>query len=319
MNFYSASFDAIGVRNQVTVTDPDQRDRALEIARREVAALDRACSRFRADSELTAVNARAGLRPVHVSALLYEAIDVALAAAAATDGLVDPTIGAAVRELGYDRDYDVVVAGGSRPSFRLVPATGWRSVELDRDAATVRLRPGTELDLGATAKALAADRIARAVRDATRCPVLVALGGDIAVAGSPVEGWPVRVSDNHRDASGGQTITFRHGGLATSSTTVRRWRAGGVEHHHIVDPRTGAAVPELWRTVSVAAATCVDANAAATAAIVLGAGAPRWLEQLGLPARLVHPDGTVVSVCEWPVPSRLTGSPHGSPSPIVSA
>jgi thiamine biosynthesis lipoprotein len=300
MTFHCASFEAIGVRNDVILGDPAACTAATEIARHEVAALDDACSRFRDDSELALVNGRAGTGNVRVSPLLYEAIEVALGAASWTDGLVDPTIGAAMRGLGYDRDYDVIVALDPKPSFVLVPATGWRSVRLDHEQRAVSLVPGTELDLGATAKAFAADRICRSIHEATGADVLISLGGDIALAGTPAEGWPVRVTDSHRDVAGGQTIMLRGGGLATSSTTVRRWRAGSVEQHHIVDPRTGAPVPEFWRTASVVATTCVEANAAATAAIILGASAPRWLEQRGRPARLVRHDGAVIYVCGWP-------------------
>jgi len=95
-------------------------------------------------------------------------------------------------------------------------------------------------------------------------------------------------------------VSVSAGGLATSSTTVRRWRAGGREHHHIVDPRDGQAAEEVWRTVSVAAGTCVDANTASTAAIVRGRAAVRWLESAGLPARLVARDGAVTRTAGWP-------------------
>jgi thiamine biosynthesis lipoprotein len=300
MEFHSAAFDAIGVRNQVTVCDASALDAALDIARAEVAALDEACSRFREDSELARVTAAAGRGPVAVSQLLYDAITVALDTAAATGGLVDPTVGAALRGLGYDRDFDVLGAAGPRPSFTLVPATGWRSVRLSQRDHTLSLRRGTELDLGASAKALAADRIARVLAAELDEPALVSLGGDIAIAGAPADGWPVRVTDDSRDGRRGQTIALHTGALATSSTSVRRWRAGEVEQHHIVDPRTGAAAPAHWRTASVVAATCVDANAAATAAIVLGAAAPEWLEGLALPARLVRGDGSVVRTAGWP-------------------
>jgi FAD:protein FMN transferase len=313
MTFHSVSFEAIGVTSQVTVTAPGVLDAAAGIARAELAELDRACSRFRDDSELAALN-RAGARGLAVSPLLYEAVRTAIGAAAATGGLVDPTVGPALRGLGYDRDYDVLVRLGGQPAFTLVPAAGWRAVKLDDRHRVVRLRRGAELDLGATAKALSADRIAQAVRAATGADVLVGLGGDIAVCGAPADGWPVLIGDDHRQAAGGQTVALRAGGLATSSTTVRRWRAGNVELHHIVDPRTGASAPEVWRTVTVAAASCVDANAAATASVVLGAEAPAWLESLGLAARLVRPDGSVSVTCGWPEDrgaAALSGSSQG--------
>jgi thiamine biosynthesis lipoprotein len=296
---YTAAFEAIGVTCQVTVTNVEALPDASRIARREIAALDETCSRFRDDSELSRLNDRGSSR---VSPLLLAAIEAALTAAAKSDGLVDPTVGKAMRAIGYDRDFDVLVRTGAEEVFELVPASGWQSVAVDPEHSIVTLRHGTELDLGASAKAFAADRIACAAHETTGVGVLVSLGGDIAVAGAPpLDGWPVRVTDDHRRSDGeGQTVSIRKGGLATSSTTVRRWRAGNVEMHHIVDPATGAPADETWRTVTVAAASCVDANTAATAAILRGSAAPTWLDALGLSARLVQPDGTVVRTSGWP-------------------
>ncbi|MCW2952706.1 MAG: thiamine biosynthesis protein, partial [Conexibacter sp.] len=160
-----------------------------------------------------------------------------------------------------------------------------------------------EVDLGATAKALAADRAARAAHQLAACGVLVSLGGDIAVAGpAPADGWAVRVTDDHAKAEGpsGQTVSIAAGGLATSGTTVRRWRRGEHRFHHILDPRTHQPAEVVWRTASVAAASCVDANAASTAAVVRGLDAPVWLARGGLPARLTATDGTVVRTAGWP-------------------
>jgi len=294
MDFHTTTFDAIGVTNSVTVTDPAALPAAGEIARGFVADLDHACSRFRDDSELARLNTAGG---AVVSPLLLEAIDVALDAARSTDGLVDPTVGASLVALGYDRDFDVLVR---RDGFELVAAAGWRSVRIDRRASSVRLRPGTQLDLGATAKAFAADAIAAAVQLETGGSVLISLGGDVAVAGEPVA-WPILVTDSSRDAGAdGQVVEIREGGLATSSTTVRRWVAGTVELHHIVDPATGAPAAETWRTVSVAAESCTAANVAATAAIVSGDRAPSWLGARGVAARLVRRDGVIVTVGGWP-------------------
>lgn len=275
-------------------------------ARTEVEAqlslIDAACSRFRDDSELAAVN-RSGGRPVRVSATLMGALEVALKAAAVTVGRVDPTVGAALVLSGYDRDF-AAVRGSRVRRIRAAAVAGWKEIELDRQAGTVRVPAGVTVDLGATAKALAADRAAERARHSVRAAgVLVNLGGDIATAGTPPPGgWRVRVADSHRAAAGdpGQSVTIQSGGLATSSTTVRRWRRRGAEAHHIVDPATGAPAAEHWRTVSVAAASCVDANIASTAAIVLGAAAADWLEDGALPARLIDIDGYVVVTGGWP-------------------
>jgi thiamine biosynthesis lipoprotein len=169
--------------------------------------------------------------------------------------------------------------------------------------STVRVAPGVTLDLGATAKALAADVAAAAATEAASCGVLVSFGGDLAIAGpAPVEGWRVRVTDDHRSGvdEPGQWISLRGGGLATSSTVARRWRTPTGTAHHLVDPSTGRPAAGAWRTVSVTAASCLDANIASTAAIIRGERAVPWLEALGLPSRLVRTDGTVRHVGGWP-------------------
>jgi len=297
-----ARFAALGTTAEVTTVDADALPEALELLARELRAIDAACSRFREDSEVTRL-ARSGGRWVAASPLLREALAAGIEAAAATHGDVDPTVGGSLQALGWDADFSVVVSRTEPAPFRLVPAAGWRRIEIDDDGGRVRVPAGVAVDLGATAKALAADRAARAAHAATGVGVLVNLGGDLAVAGAaPTDGWAIRVTDDHRAASDadGQTVAIASGGLATSSTAVRRWRAGAGSAHHIVDPRTGRPAAEVWRTVSVHAASCVAANTASTAAIVRGAGAPHWLHGLGLAARLVRPDGRVVHTGDWP-------------------
>jgi thiamine biosynthesis lipoprotein len=296
-------FRALGTTAVVAVTESDARADAGALLRDELDAIDRACSRFRDDSEIAAVNAAAG-RAVPVSPLFLEAIDVALRAAELTDGRVDPTVGSALRVLGYDRDFAEVAPTGAPLRVHVGPAPGWQSIRVDRTARTVRVPPGVSLDFGATAKALAADRAAHRIAYVTGAGVLVSLGGDCALAGSPPPGgWAIHVTDRHDDGPGapGQTIRLVSGGLATSGTAARRWERGGRTLHHVVDPETGWPAPEVWRTVSVAAASCVDANIASTAGIVLGAAAPGWLQARRLPARLVRPDGGVVCLPGWPV------------------
>jgi thiamine biosynthesis lipoprotein len=280
---------------------------ARAVVEEELSAIDAAASRFRSDSELSAVNGAAG-RTVTIGPLLAEAIEVALWTAAATGGAVDPTVGRALVLAGYDRDI-ADLRPSARP-LRAVAIAGWRSIALDRAAGTVRVPAGVALDLGASAKALAADRAARAVAEHTGGPALVNLGGDIAVAGpAPDGGWAVHVCEDHRSGPGapGQTITIATGGLATSSITTRRWRRGDAEAHHIIDPATGLPVRPVWRTASVAAASCVHANAASTAAIVLAARAEAWLDDAGLPARLVGSDGRVRTLGDWPAPAAAAG------------
>ncbi len=224
MSFAADSWEALGSRAEVVVTDAGALAAVCEAVAAEVAAIDDACSRFRADAELARVHA-AGGRQVRISPVLCDAVAAALEAARDSDGLVDPTVGAGMLAAGYDRDF--VLLPADRPPVAAVPAAGWRAVRLDRDARTLRVPPGVRLDLGATAKAMAADRAAAAgAAAAPSCGVLVSLGGDIAVAGpAPAGGWPVGLADGHRDATASATVALRAGGLATSSTTQRRWRA----------------------------------------------------------------------------------------------
>lgn len=273
---------------------------ATDVALEVIEEVEAACSRFRQDSDLTRVNEAVG-RPIAVGRCFIEALGVALDAARRTDGVVDPTIGSALRALGYDRDFASLEPDGA-PVVHLTRVAGWRAVEVDVHRRTVRVPAGTRLDLGATAKALAADRAARAAATAIGGPALVSIGGDLAVAGgAPDGGWLVRVTDwqgSTPDAPG-QTVRISDGGLATSSVTVRHWTRGGEEQHHLVDPKTGRSAEAVWRTVSVAAGNCVDANVASTAAVIKGRDALDWLTRTGLPARLTHVDGTVAVVGGW--------------------
>jgi thiamine biosynthesis lipoprotein len=296
-----ARFQAFGSTAVVGVTDLRRMTAARAAVTEVVEAFDLACSRFRDDSELTMVNAADG-EAVRVSPLLFETVAASLRAARLTDGDVDPTVGEALIALGYDRDY-ALVGAAEPPRIKIVPVPGWRTITLDPEEGTIRLARGVRLDLGATAKALAADRAAEAAKRAAGCGVLVSFGGDIALSGPPPNGgWRVRVTDDHRadlDAPG-QWITLESGGLATSSTTVRKWATDEGFAHHLVDPATGRPARGYWRTVSVAAGSCLDANIATTASIIRAERAVGWLESLRLPSRLVTADGVARHLAGWP-------------------
>jgi len=347
-----AERDALGTTARVVVWPPNWTGRALAAVDAELALLDKQASRFRDDSEISRLHraltlpADIGEAPLRRSGIvsegLAEAISVALAAAEWTGGLVDPTVGGALIGLGYDRDFAALPQGQAHeaapPGPGYVP--GWQSVRLD--GRRLRLAAGVRLDLGATAKGLGSDRAARAAADcAPGGGVLVSLGGDIAVAGeAPLGGWPVLVSDEAEQQGRepavhgarqvyapqeppGQLVRLPAGALATSSVGCRQWQRGGRTLHHIVDPRTGLPAAGPWRMVSVAAANCAEANAAATAAIVAGEQAAGWLTAQGLPARLVAHNGSVRLLSGWPtaagglvkVPAtaRMPAAPSGRP------
>lgn len=278
---------------RLVVTDPDALTDARRIVDGWLADVDDAANRFRAGSELR----RLGGGTVTVSPVLADLLEQALVAAELTDGDVDPTVGTALRRLGYDRDLELVTDQGPvRAVVRPVP--GYRCVRLHGRELT--LPEGVELDLGATAKAVAADRAASLVHEALGTGVLVGLGGDIATAGpAPEGGWQVLVQDRPDDRPV-QVGLARGTAVATSSTVTRQWRRGGRTLHHVVDPRTGQPAPRLWRSVTVAGPSCLVANAVSTGALVRGRTAPSWLAGLGLPARLLRHDGATFTTDAWP-------------------
>jgi thiamine biosynthesis lipoprotein len=294
----SGSFVAMGTRNTVVVDSSTALPVAMTIVQDLIGEIDSVCSRFREESELSRLNRRHG-RLMELSPLLEEAIVAALQTAEMTDGLVDLTVGRAVEEMGYTVTFRDLPADGPPVRLRVSKTVGWRALEYDAVAHTVRLPAGVALDLGASGKAWAADKAATAVADRLRVSVAVDCGGDIAVRGrAPKGGWPIRVAEDV-DSVAGQDISLFDGGLATSGTTARRWRRGGIDLHHIIDPSTGLPARTLWAMVSVAAASCVEANAAATAALIMGSRAQAWLDERKLPARLVDVSGTVCYAGGW--------------------
>ncbi|HEX3630411.1 MAG TPA: FAD:protein FMN transferase [Candidatus Dormibacteraeota bacterium] len=303
------SWKALGTSVHVLTADGGDLSGAEMAVREILQDVDLAYSRFRTDSELSRLNARGG-QAVQVGPLLARAIGVALQAARATGGAVDPTIGKAIRVAGYDDDFARLTADRGPVTLRAVSVPGWRVIRFDAVSRTVQIPAGVELDLGSTGKALAADMAATAALAAIDSPgALVSLGGDIATAGRPPEGgWRVLVSEdsNVPPDSDGQVLCIQRGGIATSSTTVRRWSRGKASLHHIIDPQTSRPTDGPWRTVTVLAGNCVDANVAATAAIVQGERAIDWLRAHRLPARLVETDGTIHFLGPWPDPQQIT-------------
>ncbi len=303
-----------GTTARIVVTDPSAADAAQELVAGLLGEIDLACSRFRSDSELAGVQFRLEQLPgraVLVSPLLGDLIDAALYAAERTDGAVDPTLADDLAALGYDRDYAELTL---RTASRAIPVRlshrvkhRWQDVHLD--GLMLRMPAGTRLDLGAIAKAFAADQAALAVAETFDCGALVSLGGDLATAGPPPEtvvgdggrvgaGWQVLVQDGVGEPA--SRIRLDTGALATSSTISRTWRVGTRALHHILDPSSGLPADPVWRTVSVAGSSCADSNALSTAAIVLGWDAVPMLRAEKVPARLVSRAGQIVTLGGWP-------------------
>jgi thiamine biosynthesis lipoprotein len=315
----SRTFAAIGTTNTVITTDPATIVDATTIAQEHLRELDLAVSRFRPDSEVSrlAAAARNGPASTLASPVLAAYLRGALHAAQLTDGLVDPTVGSAVVASGYDADMADVRSRKSIEATAAAPVPGWHRVSIDENDV-VTVPAGALVDLGSTAKAQAADTIAGLLPERLPGGFLVNLGGDIAVSGAcPAGGWRIGIEDEHGDIM--ETITTTGQAVATSSTRKRTWATTDGVRHHIVDPRTGATARAVWAHVTCAAATALEANAATTAAVVLGHQAPAWLAAHGIPGRLQGTDGTVHYVAGWPEPEperelTPTAEPAASPA-----
>jgi thiamine biosynthesis lipoprotein len=295
----TATWRALGTYVHLGTADEAALEPARQIAVHLLHDIDRTCSRFRKDSDLVRANAGAGSW-TSVDPLLAVAVGAAVGAAAQTDGLVDPTLGHALVAIGYDRDISLVRAGSANPAG--IPgsaerAGAWPEIRWDPGGAVMVPR-GSALDLGATCKAWAADLIVAAIAAHSDSDVVLSLGGDIAVGGP--DGWPVVVSETIEDPADAEIVHLPHGGLATSSTVARRWTRDGVIRHHLIDPRTRQPASGCWRTVTATGASCLAANTATTAAIVLGESAVGWLTGLDIPARLVSTSGRIVRIGRWP-------------------
>jgi thiamine biosynthesis lipoprotein len=236
-------------------------------------------SRFIPDSELSRVNA--SIAPaLRVSPLFARALDAALDAAAETDGLVDPTLAAALESAGYDRDFPLL---GDRADPAGPPAPS-RLREVRLDGLILRRPPGLALDLNGVVKSLAVDEAVRLLPG----DGFVSAGGDLAVRGPVDVGLP-----------GGGAVRVLQGGLATSGIATRSWRRDGEEQHHLVDPRTGRPSTSPWQQVTVSGSSCLSADVAAKAAFLLGGDGPDWLDDRGLPGRFVARDRSVALNGSW--------------------
>ncbi|HEU4793173.1 MAG TPA: FAD:protein FMN transferase, partial [Nitrolancea sp.] len=199
---------------------------------------ERTFSRFRPDSELSQLNARAGT-PVTASADLFTCVSAAVTASRQTAGIFDPTILPALLAIGYDRTFVEIASDVTDPPVP-VQVPGPAGIQLDPTTRTITLPPDVRIDLGGIAKGMYADVLADQL--AGWPGGAVSAGGDLRVWGiSPSrDHWPVGVEDPSQPDRDVALIVLNDGGVATSGTRRRSWRRGRQIVHHLIDPRTGA-------------------------------------------------------------------------------
>lgn len=319
----SRRFRAMGTDCEVIVYGPSAVALA-DLAVQRVELLEDCWSRFRPLSELNRLNSLAGGGPVVVSEDLMILVSTMKQAWERTAGRFDPTVLTAIKAAGYDTDFAAVIAREAVSTSMGAPAPtpGMANVLIDASMSTIELPASTGLDPGAIGKGLAADVVVDEIAAAGATGVLVNLGGDVVFAGEADEPWLIEVQDERKEPGSEERVIrwlsfesdAKRGGVATSTTLKRRWGNG---RHHVIDPSTGQVASIDLVQATVAADTGWWAEAAATAALLLGPErAPAWLEQQGLASVLLtahgSPLGTEGSDGMGEVKeSRLMGADHG--------
>lgn len=291
------SFRAMGSTITIIVdsTNPAVRS-ALTSAQKTFLRYEQILSRFRPQSELSALNRAAGRGPRRVGRTLWQAVCHALRIARLSHGLVTPTVGAALIEAGYDRDFGMLAASHRQSMPTTVAVPSWQRITCDPSRRTIALPAGVQLDLGGSAKGWTAAMVAH--RLGKRFPTLVDAGGDIALSGPRCDGtpWPVEVADPQQPDSGIELLLVRRGGIATSGIDYRRWQHNGRWMHHVIDPRTGVPTQTDVLAATVIASSLPLAEMAAKMVVILGSDEGlRWLTaRPDFAGLLVTTDGTVM-------------------------
>jgi thiamine biosynthesis lipoprotein len=274
----------------------------LEWAVERLSQLEASWSRFRPDSELRDLDRYAGAGYVPASADLVDAIGRALSLWYVTDGLFDPTVRRSLEEIGYDRTFREVAPTGPALVIEPRPTRGCDGVNVDREHSTVRLPEGVELDLGGVGKGLAADLVATGLVERGAAGACVGLGGDVRVAGSPVDGniWQIRVEHPLDESRTLCTRTLSDEAIVTSTTRFRQWSRGGKALHHLIDPFTGAPAERGVTAVVAQAGEAWWAEGIAKAALVAGVTRGlQLLERLGVAAVVVDAQGAQHCTTNW--------------------
>jgi FAD:protein FMN transferase len=294
---HDLTFTCMGCRMRLLADGVDADE--VRAARRLLEALDARLSRFRADSELSRLNADPRTT-VPASPPLRGAVGAALWSAERTDGLVDPTLLGALERQGYSVSLSGLetipavaglAAAPPRAAARPAPDAPWRAVHVHAEAGTIMRPAGMRLDTGGTTKGFAADLVAWMLTGARR--LVVDCGGDLRIVVAPgAPGFDVGVEHPF----GGElaaALRVAGGAVATSGIARRLWlRPDGRPVHHLIDPSTGEPAWTGLVSATALAETGVEAEALAKAAYLSGpVGARRLLRRHG--GVLVLEDGSV--------------------------
>jgi len=316
MNEHDVTFDAMGSHVRLIIGEPEPDapppPTAAERARRFIVDFDRTLSRFRSESELSALNADSR-RDVPASGLLRDAVRAGLWAAERSGGLVDPTLVREIEAAGYRESRAGVSAAPLGAALEEAPprrpaspdpAQRWRQIHVDDTSGRISRPPGIAFDTGGAGKGLAADMVARLLGGYRR--VLVDCGGDIRIAGSDARAWPYEIQVEH-PLTGERAYVLRlgSGGLATSGINVRILLfPDGSYAHHLLDPASGEPAWTGLIGVTALGASALEAETLSKAALLAG---PRGARELlaGSGGLIVHDSGHVELVGRLNVRPRV--------------
>jgi len=280
------------------ISDAPQARQALHAVEKLMHQIEQEISRFLPHSDLSRLNAAAG-HPYQAGKMLWDLVVEALAWAANTDGLFDPTVGRAMLAAGYDRSFELLTQAPAKEKSLSASSgaakTSWHDIHLDPDSHTITLPPDVQLDLGGIAKGWAADRALEILQPLG--PALVDAGGDLAIGAPPPTdtGWPIAVADPLRPEHDVALLKLAHVGLATSGTDHRRWRHLGQEQHHLIDPSRQKPAHTDILTSTVIAPSAVAADALALSLAIRGMhDTDIWLQKYHhIPTLLILTDGSI--------------------------
>jgi len=261
------TFPAMGGFVEVTIAGAGHAP--AEDVERLFHAHEQALSRFRDDSELSALNASSAC-PFAASPLLFDAVSEAIAWACITDGLFDPTVIDVLESTGYDRPFEEMRRSGPG-AVRAPRRTGdWRLVGLDFDRELISMPPDVRMDLGGIGKGYTVDRAFALLGIGANA--LINAGGDLYAAGDGPDGdgWYIGVQDPFAGDRDVVTLNVNDRGVATSGSTRRNWLLGDRRYHHLIDSRTRACSTSDIAAVTVIATTATQADVLAKTAFLLG-------------------------------------------------
>ncbi len=302
-----AQFHAMGTTVSLLLPE-EQVQVGTEAVQSLFAEWEQTLSRFMPESELSRLNSRAG-HSVAVSPLLFMVLEKAIAAAQATDGLYDPTLLQNLHTIGYDRSFELIENASVQVNTNghaVRKGGAWQQIRLNHEKQRVTLPVGVGVEFGGIAKGMAVDAALERLRDVGIATAMVNAGGDLAVLGVPPieQQWDIAVPGKTQS----WTLPLTHGAIATSGIARRHWQQGEQQRHHLLDARTGLPAQSGMWSVTVVAATCMQAEVAAKVAFVLGIQeGSAFLQQRGLPGMLIRENGNWTTAGPWPVEVILRG------------